>query len=1047
MEVKKFLQAYFALFLVVFFISFLSLPVSAKASTLVDTDITADTIWTTSGDPYIISGPISISEQATLTISKGVIVKFLDPLSSLTVSGALLAQGTKNKPIYFTSYQDDTIGGDTNHDYQDSLPYPGDWDGIVFDNTGTSSSLLNVKITYAENGVTVWGAHLVGENISCLNTNGCFNVSNGELSINGFLSEGVSGTIFNLYQSSLSLGQALIHNIEISLNPFAQYIIDGYASNVSLNNVTIGTVPDPVNGITLFSGSSFQASNLTFDSQSSRDAITIFNDSTISLTDTVIKKTTPGFYESGLLFFNHAEAVLTNVKVNGFGNTGIYDLGSQSGFGSNVLSMNRVEVDHNNIGFGVDDGLVTHVTDVSVHNNGYALFAYTDVPVEFKNVWWGSESGPNYTTTPTGSNNEVFGLIDYTPWATIDPFNPVPTQYFAKITSIPGGVAKLYESPSISGILVKTLPNDWVVKVIQRTLDNGQPAISDGYRWYKVEDPTDGSQMWMFAGPEIGAGSPFLPYDSSLQQNLQHISSDILNTKALRREAILEAVDHYYNDTSTNPSLYSSDDSQTISLLKQINMPKEVLLAIISQESGIVNFDNENVSYDYGHGAMQITFKAWSNENTAKGYSYKNNDWDNRGAMSLVTLSKCKNWDKNISGIQKGVNDYERCYENAGGYNKLLKPYKNYEDISTNPRYKQYTNTVQSFYANIKDGLGDLSKKFNLTRSCPHSSFTIESLTFSCEDVQKILMVWAYNGLGFDKKTNQYTGTYLHDISQKLASLNKNFSGINYSNTDQLIEKLEVANKNRKTIKVYSPVKLKVTDSEGDITGINDGLAVVDIPNSVYDADAEAVTILFPEDTYAYQVVGDSQGGSYGLSVESLNNNVKINFLATDIPITTGEIHTYHIDEAALASGEDGVMVDIDKNGDGIPERTVMAGPKLTSLSYQFDGFKPLLDGKTFKKNKSLNIKFRVKSKNGILVPLLHPTLSIVRISDGFHADVNPSTFEEDPDCDPDDNCFKGNHNRYRYILPGSTLTPGTWKVTVGLDDGSSYSAVINIIN
>jgi hypothetical protein len=1109
-------------------------PEDVWAATNIDADVIVDTTWNLSGSPYVVSGPISVAENTTLTIEPGVIVKFLDISSGLYVSGSLHAQGTETQQIYFTSYQDD-IGEDTNQDGEDSLPYPGDWDGIILgDYTQSNNILSQVNFRYAGNGIVLAGVGLQAEYFSCSYSEQCFNLTiDASLSLKHFWAGHVSGNIFDLYQSSLTLEDALIVDIEIGSNPFSQHILNGYKSAVSFERVVIESLPTPVVGVTVFGQSSFNASHFSFTTQSNRDAVTIFNDSTVSLTETTIQKTAPEFSESGLLFFNHVAVSLTNVHVFGFAGTGIYDVGSQNGYESNSLVMSRAEVDHNGIGFGIGDGLIVNAIDVSDHDNGYGLFAYTNTLVPFENIWWGSEDGPNYTTIPTGTNNEVFGLVDYTPWAVIDPFNLVPAQYFAKITNIPSGVAKLYETPSTNGVLVKTLPNDWVVKVIQKTLDSGQPAISDGYRWYKVEDPTDGSQMWMFAGPTSGNSTPYLPYNTNLQANLQHISSDILGTKALRRQAILEVIDHYYNDTSVTPSLYSSDDIQTISLLKEIGMPREVLLAIISQESGgNYNFNNEYVSFDYGHGVMQLTFKAWANE--APGYSYTKNNWDNRGKFSRVENFKCRNavYDSITGAALGGLNEYQKCYLNAGGYNKLNKPYKNYEDIVTNQKYKQYTNTVQSFYANIKDGLGDLRKKYTSTQSCPHPDAVIDGLTFTCEDVRKILMVWAYNGLGYDKQTKQYTGRYLHDISQKLQNLSNDFPGVTYANTDQLIEKLEIANNNKKTIKVYSPVELQVIDSQGNVAGLINGTPEVTIPNSMYDADAESVTILFPNDTYSYKVMGDTTGGSYGLSFSSTQSGVRTDFLATNIPITTGEIHTYHIDEPVLAIGGEGVTLEIDTNGDGVVEETITTDASLTDItpptvnadallaeyplgekinlkqittdnessqnhitftatwdgnpliitngkitlptigihtltitaidevgnsttvskqvhvSYIFLGFRPVnFNVGSFKINKPLNIKFRIKAKNGILIPVLAPTLSVVRVSDGYHANVNPNNIAEDPDCDVGDECFANYHNRYKRILPANFLTVGQWIITVGLGDGNIYTATVNVIN
>jgi len=109
--------------------------------------IFTDTTWTPS-NIYYVNTALSVT-GATLTIQAGTIVKFdIGQAISVTSSGILKVQGTPSGKVYFTSYLDDSVGGDTNGDTTSTTPSASDWDNISI-NYGASSTIANAVVHYS----------------------------------------------------------------------------------------------------------------------------------------------------------------------------------------------------------------------------------------------------------------------------------------------------------------------------------------------------------------------------------------------------------------------------------------------------------------------------------------------------------------------------------------------------------------------------------------------------------------------------------------------------------------------------------------------------------------------------------------------------------------------------------------------------------------------------------------------------------------------------------------------------------------------------------
>lgn len=107
--------------------------------------INQPTVWE-AGNVYVINGA-NVSVRSVLTIKPGVIVKLKDA-SIDVVGGKIIAIGTAEKRIVFTSLADDRYCGDNNSDGNATTPAKGDWQQLYLNGT-TETIFQYVDILYA----------------------------------------------------------------------------------------------------------------------------------------------------------------------------------------------------------------------------------------------------------------------------------------------------------------------------------------------------------------------------------------------------------------------------------------------------------------------------------------------------------------------------------------------------------------------------------------------------------------------------------------------------------------------------------------------------------------------------------------------------------------------------------------------------------------------------------------------------------------------------------------------------------------------------------
>jgi hypothetical protein len=144
-------------------IAYRTLP--AVKATYVEGIIAQDTIWTLVDSPFVVSNDVIVTSDATLTIEPGVEVRFGGNFS-LIVNGAIVAKGTNNRMIHFT----------TNDPEKHAF-----WRTILL-NASRSSSLIYCIVEYGTNGTTIDNGSLKMQyNVIDSNLENGIAINNGDL--------------------------------------------------------------------------------------------------------------------------------------------------------------------------------------------------------------------------------------------------------------------------------------------------------------------------------------------------------------------------------------------------------------------------------------------------------------------------------------------------------------------------------------------------------------------------------------------------------------------------------------------------------------------------------------------------------------------------------------------------------------------------------------------------------------------------------------------------------------------------------------------------
>lgn len=130
--------------------------------------------------------------------------------------------------------------------------------------------------------------------------------------------------------------------------------------------------------------------------------------------------------------------------------------------------------------------------------------------------------------------------------------------------------------------------------------------------------------------------------------------------------------------------------------------------------------------------------------------------------------------------------------------------------------------------------------------------------------------------------------------------------------------------------RIKSPIEISVNDSI-DFTGISNDKISHGVSRSYFFNNT--VNILFPKDSYSYYIKGMREG-SYGFEVKNYQNGTISSFLANEIPTSLNETHHFEINWDELAQGRNGVLIELDIDGDGKYDYSFYSDNELTQEEF-----------------------------------------------------------------------------------------------------------------
>ena len=359
---------------------------AVNAATYVEGSIIQDTVWTLVDSPFIVSNDVIVCPNVTLIIEPEVEVKFGENFS-LIVEGRLVANGTEDKMITFTSNR-----------YK---PEAGDWGTIGF-NGMESSSLIHCIIEYGTNGITMESGTLnIQNSLISLNSENGIMITKGNVEVKN--NEIIKNTASGIYISGCN--QVTVQNSNITSNGDGITLTGNLTSEINIhqNKILFNTQ----SGI-LLEANAYDNTNILNNKLSANSyGFQVSTSVTTYITRNYISNNTVGIlYEEGNDHAAHYNDIYENI------------------LGMDILSSAAVNATYNYWGDKsgpYHESLNPRGMGNPVGGNGvnFDFIFFLTAPIDYENtrpiaILWSDKTlvAPNQTVTFIGTDSYDEGRVD-----------------------------------------------------------------------------------------------------------------------------------------------------------------------------------------------------------------------------------------------------------------------------------------------------------------------------------------------------------------------------------------------------------------------------------------------------------------------------------------------------------------------------------------------------------------------------------------------------------------------------------------------------------